>query len=323
MLLPLLLLLLQLQILLLLPLPLLLLLLLLLLGNCAAGRLVIFEVHVQPTQSQSELMRATLFFLLSKTTSFCIFGQMPSTFVKVCHETASGAKPIERFFVQVFWLQFVTTHIFTEEHPFCLQSITNENSPPHPPPKPPLLQCASSTEEHHLWLQFVTTHIYTEEHPVCLQSTTNIHRRTSSLVAICYNAHLYRRTSCLFAINNEHPPKNIMFGCNLLQRTSIPKNILSVCNQQRTKIAPPPPPPRYNVHHPPKNIIFGCNLLQRTSIPKNILSVCNQQRTTIAPPPPPPRNPPLLQCASSTEEHVCLQAKQCIIHAKHHPKTPI
>ena len=99
--------------------------------------------------------------------------------------------------------------------------------------------------------------------------------------------------------------KNINFGCNLLQHTSVPKNILSVCNQQRTKISPPTPPrnpPLSQCDHPPKNINFGCNLLQHTSVPKNILSVCNQQRTKISPPHP-PQNPPLSQCESSTEEH--------------------
>ena len=140
----------------------------------------------------------------------------------------------------------------------------------------------------------------------CVSST----EKTPTLVVICYNTHLYRRTSCLFAINNErkyppppppktpplsqcdHPPKNINFGCNLLQHTSVPKNILSVCNQQRTKISPPHPPPKtppcHNVNHPPKNINFGCNLLQHTSVPKKIQSVCNPQRTKISPPPPPP-----------------------------------
>ena len=81
--------------------------------------------------------------------------------------------------------------------------------------------------------------------------------------------------------------KNINFGCNLLQHTSVPKNILSVCNQQRTKISPPHPPPCHNVNHPPKNINFGCNLLQHTSVPKKIQSVCNPQRTKISPPHPP------------------------------------
>ena len=86
--------------------------------------------------------------------------------------------------------------------------------------------------------------------------------------------------------------KNTNFGCNLLQHTSVPKNILSVCNQQRTKISPPPPPPPkpppcHNVNHPPKNINFGCNLLQHTSVPKKIQSVCNPQRTKISPPHPP------------------------------------
>ena len=88
--------------------------------------------------------------------------------------------------------------------------------------------------------------------------------------------------------------KNINFGCNMLQHTSVPKNILSVCNQQRTKISPPTPPqnpPLSQCDHPPKNINFGCTLLQHTSVPKNILSVCNQQRTKISPPTP-PQNPP-------------------------------
>ena len=171
------------------------------------------------------------------------------------------------------------THLYRRTS--CLFAINNERKyPPPPPPKPP--PC----------------------HNVI------IHRRTSTLVVICYNTHLYRRTSCLFAINNErkyppppppqnpplsqcdHPPKNINFGCNLLQHTSVPKNILSVCNQQRTKISPPhPPPPKpppcHNVNHPPKNINFGCNLLQHTSVPKKIQSVCNPQRTKISPPHPP------------------------------------
>ena len=38
----------------------------------------------------------------------------------------------------------------------------------------------------------------------CVSST----EKTPTLVVICYNTHLYRRTSCLFAINNErkYPP---------------------------------------------------------------------------------------------------------------------
>ena len=199
-----------------------------------------------------------------------------------------------------------------------------------------LLQCASSTEKHQLWLQLVTTHICTEEHPVCLQSTTNentpphpphpppenppvtmciIHRKTSTLVVICYNTHLYRRTSCLVAIHNErkyppphpprnppchnvhHPPKNINFGCNLLQHTSVPKNILSVCNPQRTKIPPPPPPPPprsppcYNVHHPPNNTppprSPPCYNVHHP--PNNIILVGNPKQTSLTPPNPPPR----------------------------------
>ena len=103
--------------------------------------------------------------------------------------------------------------------------------------------------------------------------------------------------------------KNINFGCNLLQHTSVPKNILSVCNQQRTKISPPhtPPktPPCHNVHHPPKNTNFGFNLLQHTSVPKNILSVCNQQRTKISPPPPPPVTMCIIHRRTSTLVVIC------------------
>ena len=117
----------------------------------------------------------------------------------------------------------------------CNQQRTKK-SPPHPPPQnPPLSQCASSTEEHQ-----------------------------STLVLICYNTHLYRRTSCLFAINNER------------------------------KYPPPPPlpktPPRHNVHHPPKNINFGCNLLQHTHICTEENPICLQSTTNenIPPPTPPP-----------------------------------
>ena len=89
----------------------------------------------------------------------------------------------------------------------------------------------------------------------------------------------------------QHPPKNIIFGCNLLQRTSIPKNILSVCNQQRTST---------EEHH--LWLQFVTTYIYTEEHP-----VCLQSTTNENSPPHP--KPPLLQCASSTEEHVCLQAK--------------
>ena len=149
-----------------------------------------------------------------------------------------------------------------------------------------------------------------EEHHLCLQATTNVH----------------------------HRPKNII--C-FWQKQANPKNILLVCNQQRTLITPPRPTPHHTPPHPLTNTLiihrrtsslFASNnersssteehhlLLTKASKSQEHLSclqsttnvnnpdkttspfVCNQQ-TRLAPPPPPTQHP-----SSSTKQHHLLFA---------------
>ena len=129
----------------------------------------------------------------------------------------------------------------------------------------------------------------------------NIH--TEELSSVCNHQRTKIPPATMCIIHR----KNINFGCNLLQHTSVPKNILSVCNQQRTKISPPTPPqnpPCHNViiHRRTSTLVVICyntHLYRRTSC----LFAINNERKYPPPPPPPPKTPPLSQCESSTEEH--------------------
>ena len=128
----------------------------------------------------------------------------------------------------------------------CKQQRTSL-SLPHPTP-PMNTHSLSSTEEHH----------------PCLQATTNIiipapphptHAHTELII--------HRRTSSLFASNNEHHhPRPIPPHPCTHRAHHPPKNIIFVCKQQRTSLSLPHPSPPMITHfiiHRRTSSLFASN----------------------------------------------------------------